>query len=226
MLVVRDLEQRAVASVVEQTKHSEALRDSEERLRAILQTAVEGIITIDARGVIESFNPAAEKIFGYGADEVIGKNVKSLMPEPYRREHDGYLANYHRSGDAKIIGIGREVAGCRKDGTVFPMDLSVNEVRLADRVIFAGFVRDISEQRRRKRRCCTTPPWWNPPTTRSLGRHSKVVSPVGTGGRRRFLVIRVKRRSASISRSSFRRNGSRRRKDSGQNPAGGIGGAL
>jgi PAS domain S-box-containing protein len=147
MLVVRDLEQRAAVIAVEQTRHSGALSDSEERLRAILQTAVEGIITIDARGVIESFNPAAEKIFGYAAGEVIGKNVKSLMPEPYRHEHDGYLTNYHHTGHAKIIGIGREVMGCRKDGTVFTLDLAVSEVRLADRVIFAGFVRDISEHK-------------------------------------------------------------------------------
>ena len=147
LAVVRDLEKRAAAIEVEQTRHSGALRDSEERLRAILQTAVEGIITIDAHGMIESFNPAAEKMFGYAAGEVIGQNLKKLMPEPYRGEHDGYIANYRRTGHAKIIGIGREVLGCRKDGTIFPMDLAVNEVRLAGRVIFAGFVREITERK-------------------------------------------------------------------------------
>ena len=125
-----------------------SLRDSEERLRAILETAVEGIITIDERGIIESLNPAAEKIFGYQAQEVVGKNVKVLMPTPYRDEHDGYLGNYLRTGRARIIGIGREVVGLRKDGTVFPMDLSVSEVRLAHKRLFTGFVRDISDRKR------------------------------------------------------------------------------
>lgn len=144
LAVAEDLEQKVAASEVQHTRHSGALRDSDERLRAILQTAVEGIITIDERGVIESFNPAAEKIFGYAAGQVIGHNVKLLMPEPYRHDHDGYLANYRHTGEAKIIGIGREVVGRRQDGTVFPMDLAVSEVRLADRRIFAGFVRDIT----------------------------------------------------------------------------------
>ncbi len=128
------------------------LGDTEERLRAILQTAVEGIITIDERGIVESMNPAAEKIFGFNAQEVIGRNVSVLMPSPYREEHDGYLANYLRSGQAKIIGIGREVLGQRKDGTVFPMDLAVSEVRLADRRLFTGFVRDISERKKSEAR--------------------------------------------------------------------------
>jgi PAS domain S-box-containing protein len=125
-----------------------ALRDSEARLRAILNTAVEGIITIDERGLIESCNAAAERIFGYQAEEIIGRNVKVLMPAPYRQEHDGYLANYARPGHARIIGIGREVVGRRKDGTEFPMDLSVSEVRLEDRRLFTGFVRDITERKR------------------------------------------------------------------------------
>jgi PAS domain S-box-containing protein len=124
-----------------------ALRDSGERLRAILETAVEGIITINERGIIESFNRAAEKIFGYRAREVIGKNVKVLMPSPDRERHDAYIANYRRTGRAHIIGIGREVVGCRKDGTTFQMDLSVSEVRLADRRLFTGFVRDITERK-------------------------------------------------------------------------------
>src|SRR5262245_47976547 len=110
-----------------------ALDDTEERLRAILDTAVEGIVTIDERGVIESMNPAAVKIFGYKPSEVIGKNVHILMPSPYQEQHDGYIANYVKTRKAKIIGIGREVSGRRKDGTVFPMDLSVSEVKLADR---------------------------------------------------------------------------------------------
>jgi len=131
-----------------QAQAASELRDASERLRAILETAVEGIITIDERGRIESFNRAAEQIFGYQPREVIGKNVSVLMPTPYRAEHDSYLANYLRTGQAKIIGIGREVVGRRKVGSHFPMDLSVSEVRLADRRLFTGFVRDISERKR------------------------------------------------------------------------------
>jgi two-component system sensor kinase FixL len=123
------------------------LEDREKRLRAILETAVEGIITIDERGIIESVNTAAEQIFGYRAGEIIGKNVSMLMPSPHGDVHDGYLTNYLRTGHAKIIGIGREVAGRRKDGTIFPMDLSVSEVKLASRRMFTGFIRDITERK-------------------------------------------------------------------------------
>ncbi len=125
-----------------------AVRDREERLRAILETAVEGIITIDERGTIESFNPASEKIFGYQAAEVIGKNIRVLMSTPHREQHDGYLENYRHTGHAKIIGIGRETFARKKDGTLFPMDLSVSEVKLSDRRIFTGFIRDITERKR------------------------------------------------------------------------------
>jgi PAS domain S-box-containing protein len=121
-------------------------------LRAILQTAVEGIITIDEHGIIESFNPAAEKIFGWIAAEVVGQNVSVLMPSPDRQEHDGYIANYVRTGHAKIIGIGREVVGQRKDGSIFPMDLAVSEVPLANQRLFTGFVRDITERKRAEER--------------------------------------------------------------------------
>jgi PAS domain S-box-containing protein len=140
-----DVHQQEQAS--ERRRTQTALRDSEERLRAILETAVEGIITINDRGLIESVNPAAEDLFGYTAPELIGRNVSLLMPSPYREAHDSYLANYIASGHAKIIGIGREVVGRRKDGSVFPMDLSVSEVRLADRRSFAGFVRDITARK-------------------------------------------------------------------------------
>lgn len=125
-----------------------ALQEQEERLRAILETAVEGIITIDTKGIIESLNPAAERIFGYRAAELRGRNVKCLMPTPYQEAHDGYMHNYLSTGHAKIIGSGREVLGLRKDGSTFPMDLSVSEVRLADKRLFTGFVRDITDRKR------------------------------------------------------------------------------
>jgi len=126
--------------------------ETEERLRAILETAVEGIITIDERGIIEAVNPAAEKTFGFKAAEVVGRNVSCLMPAPYKEEHDSYIANYLTSGHAKIIGIGREVVGQRKDGSLFPMDLAVSEVRLANRRLFTGFVRDITERKKAEAR--------------------------------------------------------------------------
>jgi two-component system, LuxR family, sensor kinase FixL len=132
---------------VRQKKSAVALDDTEARLRAILATAVEGIVTISERGKIESFNLSAEKMFGYAAAEVIGRNVSVLMPEPHHSQHDGYLANYRGTGHARIIGIGREVTGRRKNGVVFPMDLSVSEVRLADRRIFTGFIRDITDRK-------------------------------------------------------------------------------
>ena len=124
-----------------------AVKDREERLRAVLASAVEGIITIDECGDIESMNAAAERIFGYFAHELIGKNVNTLMPHPHREGHNGYLENYLRTGRAKIIGAGREVTGLRKDGTTFPMDLSVSEVKLAARRMFTGFIRDITERK-------------------------------------------------------------------------------
>lgn len=124
------------------------IRDGEARARAILDTAVDGIITIDERGLIESMNNAAERLFGFTAAEIAGKNVKLLMPEPYSSEHDRYIDNYVRTGRARIIGIGREVVGKRKDGSVFPLDLAVSEVRLGNRRIFTGVVRDLTERRR------------------------------------------------------------------------------
>jgi PAS domain S-box-containing protein len=121
-----------------------ALRDSEARSTAILQTAVDGIITIDARGIIASFNPAAERLFGYTAGEVIGQNVSILMPSPDREAHDGYLARYLRTGEPHIIGIGREVRAQRRDGTTFPIALAVSELHLDGRRMFTGIVHDLT----------------------------------------------------------------------------------
>ena len=122
--------------------------DDQSRLRAILDSAVDGVITIDERGLIEAVNPAAETLFGYTASEMIGRNVNMLMPSPFREEHDGYLSNYQRSGEAKIIGIGREVRGRRKDGSTFPLYLAVSEINFGFRRVFTGFLHDLTALRK------------------------------------------------------------------------------
>ena len=118
------------------------------RMQAILDNTVDGLITIDEKGKIESFNTACTTIFGYASTEVLGKNVKILMPAPYHAEHDAYLRNYKNTGKKKIIGIGREVLGRRKNGTTFPIDLSVSEVNVNGRTIYSGIVRDITDRKK------------------------------------------------------------------------------
>jgi two-component system sensor kinase FixL len=129
-------------------------RDDEaaSRWEAIIESAVDGIIVIDAKGRIESFNPAAERLFGYRESEVLGQNVTILMPPPYANEHDRYLVNYLSTHDAKIIGKGREVTGLRRDGSTFLMHLSVGEVMLAGEHKFTGIVHDLSERVRMENR--------------------------------------------------------------------------
>jgi two-component system sensor kinase FixL len=126
--------------------------EREALLRAIIETSPDGLITIDQSCSIESFNPAAQRMFGYAAHEVIGCNVHCLMPPPYRDEHDGYIERYLRTGEKRIIGIGREVLGQRKDGTIFPLELAVGEVQAAGRPIFAGFVRDVTARQEAEER--------------------------------------------------------------------------
>lgn len=121
--------------------------ETAERLAAILESAVDGILAIDEHGIIESVNRAAIDIFGYEREELVGSSVNMLMPSPYREEHDGYLANYLRTGDPQIIGRGREVSGRRKDGTEFPLYLAVSEGTHSEKKIFTGIVRDLSDLR-------------------------------------------------------------------------------
>jgi PAS domain S-box-containing protein len=133
---------------------AESIRMTDASLRhtqAILDNAIDAIITIDERGEIESYNCSAEKIFGYSFDEVRGRNISILMPEPYRSRHDGYLARYLTSGERRVIGNGREVEGQRKDGSLFPMDLAVSEIEIAGRRLFIGIMRDITERKRVER---------------------------------------------------------------------------
>jgi PAS domain S-box-containing protein len=139
--------QRLRELVAELQKARDALRESEDRNRGILETAVNAIITINERGVIESANSATERMFGYTQSELVGQNVSLLMPSPYREQHDSYVERYQRTGERKIIGIGRETIARRKDGSVFPVDLSVGEVRLARGRAFTGIIRDISERK-------------------------------------------------------------------------------
>jgi PAS domain S-box-containing protein len=137
--IIRDISERRTAEA--------AILEREQRLRAIVQTAVDAIITIDDHGLIESANPATERLFGYSLDEMVGKNVSMLMPQPFRREHNGYIEAYLRTGEAQIIGIGREVTGLRKDGSIFPMSLSVSEVPLQGNRLFTGIIHDLSNRR-------------------------------------------------------------------------------
>ena len=123
----------------------------EARLQAIFDTVVDGIITINERGTILRWSPAAARIFGYGAEETVGNNVSLLMPEPHHSAHDGYLRHFLDTGEAKIIGIGRETVGRRKTGELFPLELSISQVRLGDEMLFTGIVRDVTERKRVQR---------------------------------------------------------------------------
>ena len=129
------------------------LRDTEQQLRlreahltSVLNTVPDATVVIDREGKIVSFNAAAVRQFGYSESEVVGHNVNMLMPDPYRREHDGYLHRYQQTGERRIIGIDRVVVGSRKDGSTFPMRLAVGEMRLGDNLFFTGFIRDLTER--------------------------------------------------------------------------------
>ncbi len=121
--------------------------DNLKLLHAVIESAIDGIITIDAKGHIETMNPAALKLFGYALEEVKGKNIKVLMPEPNKSAHDGYIEHHRATGEKRIIGIGREVLGLRKDSTTFPFRLAVNEVEYEERRIYTGFIHDLSKEK-------------------------------------------------------------------------------
>ncbi len=135
-----------VLGIDEQKRAEEELRAREQHLSSILDTVPAGMIVIDERGTMVSFSPTAERLFGYMAEEVLGKNVKMLMPEPDQGRHDGYLRRYQETGEKRIIGIGRLVTGLRRNGSVFPLELSVGEMRSGDRVFYTGFINDVSER--------------------------------------------------------------------------------
>jgi two-component system sensor kinase FixL len=137
-MVARDVGEHVAAE--------EALRTNEAHLRSILETVPDAMIVIDEQGSIQSFSTAAMRQFGYDADEVVGRNVSALMPEPYRSQHDGYVRRYLSTGERRIIGIGRVVVGQRKDGSTFPMELAVGEMHSGGIRYFTGFVRDLTER--------------------------------------------------------------------------------
>jgi two-component system, LuxR family, sensor kinase FixL len=125
-------------------QHEERRRASEARWQAVIESAVDAIVVIDKHGRVEAFNPAAERLFGYTERELVGQNVTALMPSPYREEHDHYLARYLATGTKKIIGLGREVQGLRRDGTIFPLHLSVGEMNVDGERRFTGILHDLS----------------------------------------------------------------------------------
>jgi two-component system, LuxR family, sensor kinase FixL len=135
-----------IHDLTERKKADDAVREREARLQSILDTVPDAIVIIDEMGIIESFSPAASRLFGYRPADVIGQNVKVLMPQPYRAQHDSYLDNYRRTGERRVIGIGRVVVGQRSDGSTFPMELAVGAVEGSGRRLFTGFVRDITER--------------------------------------------------------------------------------
>jgi two-component system sensor kinase FixL len=143
-VVIASLNGRLRSARDEARAETEIATSRAERLSAIINTTVDGIIVINHRGIVESFNPGAERLFGFSAAEVIGQNVKMLMPSPYHEEHDGYLSHYLETGSARIIGIGREVIGRRKDGTTFPLHLSVGETTMDGQKRFTGILHDLT----------------------------------------------------------------------------------
>jgi PAS domain S-box-containing protein len=149
---VRESDGQVVGAVITtrdmtaQRRAERALSRSEARWRAIVDSALDAIVLINRRGRIESFNPAASRMFGYPAEEVIGRNVSVLMPEPYASEHDHYLRRYQMTGERRILGIGREVTGRRKDGTRFPAHLTVGELAFEGEPFYTGIVRDLTER--------------------------------------------------------------------------------
>jgi two-component system sensor kinase FixL len=142
--VTRDITERVAAE--------EALKTREAHLRSILETVPDAMIVIDEDAKIQSFSVAAERLFGCEADEVIGENIKILMPEPYQSQHDSYMHRYLTTGERRIIGIGRVVVGQRKDGSTFPMELAVGEMRSGGQRYFTGFIRDLTERQRTEAR--------------------------------------------------------------------------
>lgn len=138
----------SIIDISERKRQESALHDQAARIRAIVETAVDSIIVIDPVGTIETVNPATEDLFGYKSEELCGQNIAMLMPDPHRSAHDGYLDHYRRTGERKVIGIGRVASAQRKDGSIFPIELAVSEMRIAGQRKYTGIIRDITERKK------------------------------------------------------------------------------
>jgi PAS domain S-box-containing protein len=139
---------KVAEDITERKRIENELKESEERTRTVINTLVDAVITIDDKGIVESFNLSAEAVFGYAKEEVIGKNVNILMPEPYHSKHDSFISNYTKTGEAKIIGLGRQLTAQRKDGIVFPIELAVGEMRFGSKSVFVGIIKDITDRKK------------------------------------------------------------------------------
>ena len=133
--------------ITERKRTERSLEESQARMAAIVKTAVDAIITIDGQGIVSSFNPAAEKIFGYSSEEIVGKNVSLLMPSPHREQHAQYLARFKSTGESHVLGVQREVLALRKDGSTFPIEIGVSEIQVHGNQMFVGILRDVSERK-------------------------------------------------------------------------------
>ena len=143
---------KVVRDLSELQRLKQDLQRREALLRSILDTVPDGLVVIDEHGIVQSFNPAAERMFGYAAAEIAGHNVSLLMPSPHAADHDGYISRYMTTGERRIIGIGRIVVARRKDGSTFPMELQIGEVNIPGARLFTGFVRDLTERQDQDRR--------------------------------------------------------------------------
>ena len=133
--------------ITERKRTERSLEESQARMAAIVKTAVDAIITIDDQGIVRSFNPAAEKIFGYSGEEIVGKNVSLLMPSPHREEHAQHLARFKSTGESRVLGVDREILALRKDGSCFPIEIGVSAIHIHGIQMFVGILRDVSERR-------------------------------------------------------------------------------
>ncbi|MBF0293703.1 MAG: diguanylate cyclase [Magnetococcales bacterium] len=142
---------KRIRLALDKRRAQEEVAEGRARMEAIVNSAADAIVVINAEGIMESVNLAAVRMFGYSMSEMVGRNVSMLMPSPHREQHDGYLSAYRNSGKSRVLGLKQELAACRKDGRIFPVELTISEVKLRDRVLFTGILRDITERKEAER---------------------------------------------------------------------------